>query len=66
MDKSSANFFRQKVNEKLTTIDKDIVEVKKELFNISIKLDKIIDFLQRKESNRGYILGSWKTEWDEY
>lgn len=66
MDKSSANFFRQKVNEKLTTIDKDIVEVKKELFNLSIKLDKIIDFLQRKESNRGYILGSWKTEWDEY
>lgn len=65
MDKSSANFFRASVNERLLLIENEILEVKKELCKITINLDKIIDFLQRKENNRGYLLGSYKTDFDE-
>ncbi len=65
MDKSTANFFRESVNDRLLLIENEIVDVKKDLSKISIKLDKIIDFLQRKENNRGFLLGSYKTDFDE-
>ena len=65
MDKSTANFFRASVNDRLLLIENEVVEVKLELSKISIKIDKIIDFLQRKESNRGYLIGSYKTDFDE-
>jgi hypothetical protein len=65
MDKSTANFFRASVNDRLLLIENEIVDIKKELSKISINLDKIIDFLQRKENNRGFLLGSYKTDFDE-
>ena len=65
MDKSTTNFFRESVNDRLLLIENEIVEVKKDLFKISIKLDNIIEFLKKKENNRGYLLGSYKTEFDE-
>ena len=65
MDRSSANFFRESVNDRLLLIENELVEVKKGINQLNKRLDTIIDFLKKKENNRGYILGSYKTDFDE-
>lgn len=65
MDRSSANFFRESVNDRLLNIENELVDIKKSVQNLSLRIDKIIDFLKKKEDNRGYILGSWRTDFDE-
>lgn len=55
-------FFKEQVIERLDNINKEIHMLNFKHHEINQKLDSLIDFLERKEQNRGYILGSWKTE----
>ena len=55
-------FFKEQVIERLDNINKEINMLNFKHHEINQKLDSLIDFLERKEQNRGYILGSWKTE----
>ncbi len=65
MDRSTTNFFRESVNDRLLLIENELVEVKKGINLLTIRIDSIIDFLKKKEENRGYLLGSYKTDFDE-
>lgn len=65
MDRSTTNFFRESVNDRLLIIENELVDIKKLVNQLNNKIDNIIDFLKKKENNRGYILGSYKTDFDE-
>ena len=62
MNNSGNNFFKEQVVERLENMNKEIKILKSKNNEIVQKMDLLIDFLERKEQNRGYILGSWKTE----
>jgi len=62
MNNSGNNFFKEQVVERLENMNKEIKMLKSKNNEIVQKMDLLIDFLERKEQNRGYILGSWKTE----
>ena len=59
---SGSHFFKEQVIERLDTVNKEIKMLKSKNNEMVQKMDLLIDFLERKEQNRGYILGSWKTE----
>ena len=59
---SGSHFFKEQVIERLDTVNKEIKMLKSKNNEMIQKMDLLIDFLERKEQNRGYILGSWKTE----
>ncbi len=46
-------------------IDNELIKIKAITLDLDIKLNLIIDFLNRKEENRGYILGSYKTAFNQ-
>ena len=62
MNNSGNNFFKEQVVERLENMNKEIKMLKSKNNEMVQKMDLLIDFLERKEQNRGYILGSWKTE----
>lgn len=62
MNNSGNNFFKEQVVERLENMNKEIKMLKSKNNEMVQKIDLLIDFLERKEQNRGYILGSWKTE----
>ena len=62
MNNSGNHFFKEQVVEQLENMNNEIKMLKSKNNEIVQKMDLLIDFLERKEQNRGYILGSWKTE----
>ena len=65
MDKSTTNFFRESVNDRLLNIENELVDIKKVVNKLNNRIDTIIQFLKKKENNRGYLVGSYKTDFDE-
>ena len=63
-DKSPRNFLRQQVLSRCDKIDEELLKLKALTLDLDIKLNLIIDFLTRKEENRGYFLGSYKTDFN--
>ena len=63
-DKSPRNFLRQQVLSRCDKIDEELLKLKALTLDLDIKLNLIIDFLTRKEENREYFLGSYKTDFN--
>lgn len=62
MNNSQKSFFKEQTIERLDMLEKSIKNLTIKQNNVITKIDLLIDFLERKEENRGYLLGSWKTE----
>ena len=62
MNNSQKSFFKEQTIERLDMLENSIKNLTIKQNNVITKIDLLIDFLERKEENRGYLLGSWKTE----
>tara|TARA_Y100000389_G_C16969840_1_gene275122 strand:+ start:254 stop:454 length:201 start_codon:yes stop_codon:yes gene_type:complete len=62
MNNSQKSFFKEQTIERLDMLEKSIKNLTIKHNTVITKIDLLIDFLERKEENRGYLLGSWKTE----
>ena len=62
MNNSQQSFFKEQMLERVDNANKEIKMLKSMQKEMSVKMDLLIDFLERKEENRGYLVGSWKTE----
>lgn len=62
MNNSQKSFFKEQTIERLDILENSIKNLTITQNKIINKIDLLIDFLERKEENRGYLLGSWKTE----
>lgn len=62
MNNSQKSFFKEQTIERLDMLEKSIKNLTIKQNTVITKIDLLIDFLERKEENRGYLLGSWKTE----
>jgi hypothetical protein len=62
MNNSQKSFFKEQTIERLDMLENSIKNLTIKQNTVITKIDLLIDFLERKEENRGYLLGSWKTE----